>query len=236
VNPSDPAERDTGADELDAAASREPAVERPHDPAALAGARVVLTGGAGFLGSHLGGALLALGAEVRCIDNLLTGRRQNLVDLVRHPGFTLVEHDVTRYIEVPGRVDAVLHFASPASPADYLHLPIQTLKVGALGTHNALGLAKDKGATFMLASTSEVCGDPQVHPQPETYWATSTRSAPRRVRRGQALRRGHDRRLPPHPRHRRAHRPDLQHLRAADAHGRRGRCRPSSRRPSTAGP
>ena len=181
MSSSDPAERDTGADELDAAAGREPAVERPHDPAALAGARVVLTGGAGFLGSHLGGALLALGAEVRCIDNLLTGRRQNLVDLVRHPGFTLVEHDVTRYIEVPGRVDAVLHFASPASPADYLHLPIQTLKVGALGTHNALGLAKDKGATFMLASTSEVYGDPQVHPQPESYWGHVNPIGPRGV-------------------------------------------------------
>ena len=131
--------------------------------------RAVITGGAGFLGSHLCRRLLAEGVEVVCMDNLITGRARNVEDL-QGPGFRLVHVDVTDYIHVSGPVDAVLHFASPASPIDYLRYPIQTLKVGALGTHRALGLARDKGARFLLASTSEVYGDPQVHPQPETYW------------------------------------------------------------------
>ncbi|HVL81268.1 MAG TPA: UDP-glucuronic acid decarboxylase family protein [Actinomycetota bacterium] len=132
--------------------------------------RVVVTGGAGFLGSHLCTRLSDDGHEVVCLDNFLTGRASNVAHLTELPGFLLVTHDVTEHIEVPGEVDLVLHFASPASPVDYLELPIQTLKVGSLGTHKALGLAKAKGATFLLASTSEVYGDPQVHPQTEDYW------------------------------------------------------------------
>src|SRR6266498_3098213 len=132
--------------------------------------RAVITGGAGFLGSHLCRRLLAEGFEVVCMDSLLTGRASNVEDL-RGEHFQLVKVDVTNYIHVSGPVDAVLHFASPASPIDYLRYPIQTLKVGALGTHHALGLAKEKGARFLLASTSEVYGDPQVHPQPESYRA-----------------------------------------------------------------
>ena len=148
----------------------------------LAGARVVVTGGAGFLGSHLCERLLALGAEqVVAIDNLLTGTVANIEHLVGEPGFRFVNYDVTDYLHVPGRVTHVLHFASPASPVDYLELPIQTLKVGALGTHKALGLARAKDATFMLASTSEVYGDPQVHPQPETYWGHVNPVGPRGV-------------------------------------------------------
>jgi dTDP-glucose 4,6-dehydratase len=143
--------------------------------------RVVVTGGAGFLGSHLTDALLARGEEVVCIDNLATGSTDNIEHLFGHDGFTFVEHDVTRFIWVPGRVDAVMHLASPASPADYLEMPIQTLKVGSLGTHNSLGLAKAKGARFFLASTSEVYGDPQVHPQPETYWGHVNPVGPRGV-------------------------------------------------------
>jgi dTDP-glucose 4,6-dehydratase len=143
--------------------------------------RVVVTGGAGFLGSHLTDALLARGEEVVCIDNLATGSTDNIEHLFGHAGFTFVEHDVTRFIWVPGRVDAVMHLASPASPADYLEMPIQTLKVGSLGTHNSLGLAKAKGARFFLASTSEVYGDPQVHPQPETYWGHVNPVGPRGV-------------------------------------------------------
>ena len=147
----------------------------------LDGARVVLTGGAGFLGSHLLDALLARGATVICIDNLVTGATRNLAHLADNRRFTFVEHDVTHHINVDGEVDAVLHFASPASPIDYLELPIQTLKVGSLGTHNTLGLAKDKGARYMLASTSEVYGDPLVHPQPETYWGNVNPIGPRGV-------------------------------------------------------
>lgn len=147
----------------------------------LDGARVVLTGGAGFLGSHLLDALLARGATVICIDNLVTGATRNLAHLADNSRFTFVEHDVTHHINVDGEVDAVLHFASPASPIDYLELPIQTLKVGSLGTHNTLGLAKDKGARYMLASTSEVYGDPLVHPQPETYWGNVNPIGPRGV-------------------------------------------------------
>jgi dTDP-glucose 4,6-dehydratase len=146
-----------------------------------AGRRVVVTGGAGFLGSHLCEALLAQGDSVVAIDNLVTGNVTNIEPLFGRPGFTFVEHDVSAYVWVPGDVDAVLHFASPASPVDYLEIPIQTLKVGSLGTHNCLGLAKAKGARFLLASTSEVYGDPQVHPQPETYWGHVNPVGPRGV-------------------------------------------------------
>ena len=132
--------------------------------------RVVVTGGAGFLGSHLCRALLDRGDEVVAIDNLVTGSVANIEALFGRRGFTFVEHDVSTYVWVPGDVDAVMHLASPASPADFERIPIQILKVGGLGTHNGLGLAKAKGARFFLASTSEVYGDPLVHPQPETYW------------------------------------------------------------------
>ena len=138
----------------------------------LEDAHVVITGGAGFLGSHLCERFHAEGSRVTAVDNLLTGNRDNVAHLLDEPRFRLVEHDVTTHLDIDGDVDAVLHFASPASPIDYLRLPIQTLKVGALGTHNMLGLALAKGARFLLASTSEVYGDPLVHPQPETYWAT----------------------------------------------------------------
>ena len=132
--------------------------------------RIVITGGAGFIGSHLCRRFLDEGDEVVCLDNLLTGRLANVEDLFGRDDFTFVKHDVTNFVHVPGRVDAVLHFASPASPADFERLPIQILKVGALGTHKALGLAKDKKADFLLASTSEVYGDPEANPQPESYW------------------------------------------------------------------
>jgi dTDP-glucose 4,6-dehydratase len=145
------------------------------------GWRIVVTGGAGFLGSHLVDRLLAGGAQIICFDNLVTGDERNVAHLADEPRFTWIRQDVTTHLEVDGAVDAVLHFASPASPVDYLELPIQTLKVGSLGTHNALGLAKAKGARFMLASTSEVYGDPQVHPQPETYWGHVNPIGPRGV-------------------------------------------------------
>jgi dTDP-glucose 4,6-dehydratase len=132
--------------------------------------RVVVTGGAGFLGSHICDRLLERGDEVVAIDNLLTGRLENITHLFGRDGFTFVKHDVSKFVHVPGEVDAVMHFASPASPADFERIPIPILKVGSLGTHNLLGLAKDKGARFFLASTSEVYGDPEVHPQPESYW------------------------------------------------------------------
>lgn len=144
-------------------------------------ARVVITGGAGFLGSHLADALLGRGDHVVAIDNLVTGVRANIEHLFGTPGFTFVEQDVSNFVSVPGDVDAVLHFASPASPIDYLEMPIQTLKVGSLGTHNTLGLAKAKGATYLLASTSEVYGDPLVHPQPEEYWGNVNPVGPRGV-------------------------------------------------------
>ena len=144
-------------------------------------ARVVVTGGAGFLGSHLCHRLLDRGDEVLCLDNLITGSLSNIEDLFGRPGFTYLEHDVSTYIHVPGDVDAVLHFASPASPVDFERIPIQILKVGSLGTHNALGLAKAKGARFFLASTSEVYGDPLEHPQTESYWGNVNPIGPRGV-------------------------------------------------------
>ncbi|MGD1991699.1 MAG: SDR family oxidoreductase [Anaerolineae bacterium] len=132
--------------------------------------RVLITGGAGFIGSHLADRFLAEGHEVIVMDNLLTGDTDNIAHLAGREDFLFIKQDVTNYIYIEGPVDAVLHFASPASPADYLRLPIQTLKVGALGTHKALGLSLAKGARFLLASTSEVYGDPQIHPQTEDYW------------------------------------------------------------------
>jgi len=132
--------------------------------------RSVVTGGAGFIGSHLCDYLLARGHEVICIDNLLTGNPDNIAHLFGNDRFRFIKHDITEYIHIPGQVEYVLHFASPASPRDYLEFPIQTLKVGSLGTHKALGLALAKDATFLLASTSEVYGDPEVHPQKENYW------------------------------------------------------------------
>ncbi len=141
----------------------------------------VVTGGAGFLGSHLCAHLLDQGHQVICIDDLCTGRLENIEHLSERPNFRFVRHNVSNYILVRGTVDHVLHFASPASPIDYLRLPIQTLKVGSLGTHNALGLAKAKRARFLLASTSEVYGDPQVHPQREDYWGNVNPIGPRGV-------------------------------------------------------
>ncbi|MFI5119359.1 MAG: UDP-glucuronic acid decarboxylase family protein [Thermoanaerobaculia bacterium] len=141
--------------------------------------RVVVTGAAGFLGSHLTDRLLAEGHEVVGLDNLITGDERNIAHLLGNRKFRFVLHDVTEYIFLDGPVDAILHFASPASPIDYLQIPIQTLKVGALGTHKALGLARAKKARFLLASTSEVYGDPLVHPQPETYWGNVNPVGPR---------------------------------------------------------
>jgi dTDP-glucose 4,6-dehydratase len=143
--------------------------------------RAVVTGGAGFLGSHLCEQLLSQGAEVVCMDNFLTGLPRNLAHLIGTPGFRAVDCDVTHFLHVAGRVDVVLHFASAASPVDYLKLPLETLKVGALGTWHALGLARDKGARFVLASTSEVYGDPLQHPQREDYWGNVNPVGPRSV-------------------------------------------------------
>ena len=141
--------------------------------------RVVVTGAAGFLGSHLSDRLIAEGHHVVGLDNLVTGDVRNIAHLAGHERFRFIVHDVTEYIYLDGAVDAILHFASPASPIDYLQIPIQTLKVGALGTHKALGLARAKKARFLLASTSEVYGDPLVHPQPETYWGNVNPVGPR---------------------------------------------------------
>jgi len=132
--------------------------------------RAVITGGSGFLGSHLCEKFVDEGHEVICIDNLITGAAENVAHLIGRDGFLYIKHDVTNYIHISGKVDYVLHFASPASPIDYIRMPIQTLKVGSLGTHKSLGLAKDKEARFLLASTSEVYGDPLEHPQREEYW------------------------------------------------------------------
>lgn len=141
----------------------------------------LVTGGAGFLGSHLCERLLEEGHQVICVDNLLTGKLENIESLLGRDDFQFIEHDVTRPFEVNVPLDNVLHFASPASPMDYLELPIQTLKVGSLGTHNTLGLAKAKEARYLLASTSEVYGDPLVHPQPESYWGNVNPVGPRGV-------------------------------------------------------
>ncbi|MBT8461668.1 MAG: SDR family oxidoreductase [Gemmatimonadetes bacterium] len=143
--------------------------------------RILITGAAGFLGSHLTDRFLADGYHVIGMDNLITGSLANIEHLDNEPRFEFVEHDVTQFIDVQGDLDGVLHFASPASPVDYLQLPIQTLKVGSLGTHNALGLSLAKGARFLLASTSEVYGDPLVHPQPESYWGNVNPIGPRGV-------------------------------------------------------
>src|SRR5437762_79796 len=143
--------------------------------------RILVTGAAGFLGSHLCDRLLALGHRVVGMDNFITGNRSNLDHLKSHPSFQLILHDVANFIEVEGPLEGVFHFASPASPIDYLELPIQTLKVGSLGTHNSLGLARAKGARFLLASTSEVYGDPLEHPQKETYWGNVNPVGPRGV-------------------------------------------------------
>ncbi len=143
--------------------------------------RALVTGGAGFLGSHLCGRLMDEGIDVICMDNLITGSLDNIESYFGRDGFTFVQHDVTNFIHVPGKLDYILHFASPASPIDYLKLPIQTLKVGSLGTQKAIGLAKSKGARFLLASTSETYGDPLVHPQPEDYWGNVNPVGPRGV-------------------------------------------------------
>ncbi len=143
--------------------------------------RILITGGAGFIGSHLCDRFLAQGHQVIAMDNLSTGSIRNISHLVGNDRFLFVKHDVTHYVYVQGTLDAVLHLASLPSPVDYLNKPIQTLKVGALGTHNALGLALDKGARFLLASTSEVYGDPEMHPQPETYWGHVNPVGPRGV-------------------------------------------------------
>jgi dTDP-glucose 4,6-dehydratase len=143
--------------------------------------RTLITGGAGFLGSHLCDYLIAKGHEVICIDNLSTGNLENISHLLGHKRFSFIQYDVTNYLHVDGLLNNILHFASPASPIDYLRMPIQTLKVGSLGTHKALGLAKEKGARFLLASTSECYGDPLVHPQTEDYWGNVNPVGPRGV-------------------------------------------------------
>ena len=143
--------------------------------------RILITGGAGFLGSHLCTRFVDEGFDVICVDNFITGSPENIAHLMGAQGFTLLEMDVTNFLYVEGELDYILHFASPASPLDYLKYPIPTLKVGAIGTHKALGLARNKGARFLLASTSEVYGDPQVHPQPESYWGHVNPTGPRGV-------------------------------------------------------
>ncbi len=142
---------------------------------------LLITGGAGFIGSHLSKKFISAGERVICVDNLLTGNKNNLKELLKHPNFVYIQHDVSEDIEYSGPVEYILHFASPASPADYQKYPIQTLKVGSLGTHNALGFARAKHAVFLLASTSEVYGDPLVHPQPEDYWGNVNPIGPRGV-------------------------------------------------------
>jgi dTDP-glucose 4,6-dehydratase len=143
--------------------------------------RILITGGSGFVGSHLADRFLAEGNQVVVFDNLITGRVDNIEHLFGNENFKFVKQDVTEYLHIAADIQAVVHFASPASPIDYLQLPIQTLKVGSLGTHKALGLAKEKGAKFLLASTSEVYGDPQIHPQPESYWGHVNPVGPRGV-------------------------------------------------------
>ncbi len=143
--------------------------------------RILITGAAGFLGSHLCDRFIAEGFEVIAMDNLLTGSMDNIAHLMPEVNFSFYHHDVTKFVHIPGKLDYILHFASPASPIDYLKMPIQTLKVGSLGTHNLLGLAKAKSARFMIASTSEVYGDPLIHPQPEEYWGNVNPIGPRGV-------------------------------------------------------
>ncbi|MDO8734451.1 MAG: SDR family oxidoreductase [Elusimicrobiota bacterium] len=143
--------------------------------------RILITGGAGFIGSHLCDRFISNGHYVICMDNFITGSPKNIAHLKKEKNFKFVKHDVTKYIKIDGTIDAILHFASPASPIDYIKLPIQTLKVGSLGTHNALGLAKEKKAKFLIASTSEVYGDPLVHPQKESYWGNVNPIGPRGV-------------------------------------------------------
>src|SRR4051794_17666728 len=153
----------------------------PPDLGRFDGSRVVVTGGAGFVGSWVCERLLDLGAEVVCVDCFLTGSRANLAGLVGRPGFTLLEQDLSVGLDVDGRVDHLLHLASPASPVHYLQMPIETMKVGSLGTLHALELAERTGARFVLASTSEVYGDPHEHPQPESYWGNVNPIGPRSV-------------------------------------------------------
>ena len=143
--------------------------------------KILINGGAGFIGSHLCDLFIAKGCGVICMDNFITGSMNNIKHLLKNKRFKFVKYNVAEYIDVKGRIDYILHFASPASPADYLKYPIQTLKVGSLGTHNALGLAKAKKAVFLLASTSEVYGDPLVNPQPESYWGNVNPIGPRGV-------------------------------------------------------
>lgn len=153
----------------------------PIDPKDPIDSKVLITGGAGFIGSHLCDLLIKKGYEVVCMDNLITANLDNVSHLMDNPNFKFIQQDVTKYIDLDGSIDYILHFASPASPIDYQKFPIQTLKVGSLGTHNALGLAKAKGAKFMLASTSEVYGNPLVNPQPESYWGNVNPIGPRGV-------------------------------------------------------
>lgn len=143
--------------------------------------RILITGGAGFIGSHLSDALIGRGDIVICMDNLVTGSMENIKHLLGNKNFRFIHHDVSRHVSIKGRIDYVLHFASPASPVDYMKYPIKTLKVGSLGTHNTLGVAKAKKAKFLLASTSEVYGDPEVHPQKESYWGHVNSVGPRGV-------------------------------------------------------
>ena len=143
--------------------------------------RILISGAAGFIGSHLSDRFLSEGYQVIAMDNLLTGDLANIEHLFKEKDFEYYHHDVTKFIHVPGKMDYILHFASPASPIDYLQMPIQTLKVGALGTHNCLGLAKEKGARILVASTSEVYGDPLMHPQTEEYWGNVNPVGPRGV-------------------------------------------------------
>ena len=202
--------------------------------------RILITGGAGFIGSHLSEYLLEQGHDVICMDNLLTGKLENIAHMISgegggdNPKYSFVNYDVTNFIYVNGPLDYVLHFASPASPVDYLKLPIHTLKVGAHGTHNSLGLAMAKGARFLIASTSEVYGDPLIHPQPEHYWGNVNPVGIRGVydeakRFAEAMTMA----LSAVPRDGYPHSADLQHLRGRACARRTGeRCPPSSRRPS----